>query len=100
MRSFERITGPKTDDWLVHMVGVLAALIGTTLLVAALRNSISGEVVLLAAGAAFAFLLIDVIYWRSGILRDIYLADAVLEVILLLMLCLSGARRIKGGGSG
>ncbi|MGH7661110.1 MAG: hypothetical protein ACRENA_09390 [Vulcanimicrobiaceae bacterium] len=28
MRSFEAITGPKTDRWLVRMVGLLAATIG------------------------------------------------------------------------
>mgnify|MGYP003293179536 CR=1 FL=1 len=28
MRTFELVTGPKTDDWLVRMVGLLAAVIG------------------------------------------------------------------------
>ena len=30
--SFERATGPKTDRWLVRMVGILAAVIGAALL--------------------------------------------------------------------
>src|SRR4051794_41935238 len=34
MASFEAVTGPKTDDWLVRMVGLLAAVIGATLLTA------------------------------------------------------------------
>ena len=32
--SFELVTGPKTDDWLVRMVGLLVVLIGVTLAVA------------------------------------------------------------------
>lgn len=32
LTSFEAVTGPKTDDWLVHMVGLLAASIGLALL--------------------------------------------------------------------
>ena len=47
MRSFELITGPKTDDWLVRTVGVLAASIGLTLLVAARRRRPSVEGVLM-----------------------------------------------------
>jgi hypothetical protein len=34
LASFEAVTGPKTDDWLVKMVGLLAAVIGATLGVA------------------------------------------------------------------
>jgi hypothetical protein len=30
LASFEAITGPKVDDWLVRMVGLLAAVIGAT----------------------------------------------------------------------
>jgi hypothetical protein len=32
MQSFELVTGPKTDDWLVQTVGLLLAVIGMTLL--------------------------------------------------------------------
>ena len=35
--SFELVTGPKTDDWLVRMVGLLVVLIGVTLAVAEAR---------------------------------------------------------------
>lgn len=36
--SFEAVTGPKTDDWLVHMVGLLAGVIGAALGVAAVHD--------------------------------------------------------------
>ena len=37
LASFEAITGPKTDDWLVHTVGALVIAVGLALLVAARR---------------------------------------------------------------
>jgi hypothetical protein len=33
LASFEAVTGPKTDDWLVQTVGVLAAVIGAALFI-------------------------------------------------------------------
>lgn len=78
MAAFEAVTGPKTDDWLVHMVGVLAAVIGTTLLYGARRPD--GTVVLLAVLAALGFAAIDLVYGLSGVIRPIYLADAVVEL--------------------
>ena len=47
-RSFEAVTGPKVDDWLVRMVGLLAATIGTALLLAAQRKNTSLEAVVLS----------------------------------------------------
>jgi len=38
LKTFELVTGPKVDDWLVHTVGALAAAIGATLLVARIRR--------------------------------------------------------------
>ncbi|MFH5804425.1 hypothetical protein ACG2DA_10255, partial [Alienimonas sp. DA493] len=37
IRSFEFVTGPKTDDWLVQTVGALVLAIGGTLLYGARR---------------------------------------------------------------
>jgi hypothetical protein len=82
--SFEAITGPKTDDWLVHMVGLLAVAIGVVLGVATARNRVrSPEVVLLAATSAAAFAAIDLWYGSSGRISPVYLADAGLQVCLI-----------------
>jgi hypothetical protein len=82
--SFEAITGPKTDDWLVHMVGLLAAAIGVVLGVATARNRVrSPEVVLLAATSAAAFAAIDLWYGSSGRISPVYLADAGLQICLI-----------------
>ena len=46
--TFEAVTGPKTDYWLVRTVGGLACVIGTTLGVASYRNRVSRELAVLA----------------------------------------------------
>jgi len=84
LSSFEAITGPKTDDWLVHMVGLLAVAIGVVLGVATARNRVrSPEVVLLAATSAAAFAAIDLWYGSSGRISPVYLADAGLQICLI-----------------
>ena len=84
LSSFEAITGPKTDDWLVHMVGLLAVAIGVVLGVATARNRVrSPEVVLLAAASAAAFAAIDLWYGSSGRISPVYLADAGLQICLI-----------------
>ena len=82
MASFEAITGPKTDDWLVKMVGLLAFVIGATLYSAALHSRITKDVVLLAIGSAMAFTAIDVWYAVSGRISLIYLGDAAIELAI------------------
>ena len=84
MRTFEAVTGPKTDRWLVRMVGLLAASIGVSLLQAAKRTELSGEARTLAATSALAFATIDTVYSLRGRISKIYLADAVVEALLLL----------------
>jgi energy-converting hydrogenase Eha subunit E len=83
MSTFEAVTGPKTDDWLVHMVGALAAAIGLTLIWSVRRGNISTVTVTLAATAAMAFAAIDAVYVANGTISKIYLADAAVEGIIL-----------------
>ena len=85
MRSFLRVTGPKTDLWLVRTVGLLILVIGATLTLAGIRRQVSPETVRLAIGAALALAGIDVVYAAAGRISKIYLLDAVAEVALLLL---------------
>jgi hypothetical protein len=78
--SFQRVTGPKTDLWLVKTVGVLVTVIGGTLLASAFRGSRAPEVALLGAGSALALAGIDTVYATKGRISPIYLADAAVEV--------------------
>lgn len=81
--SFERVTGPKHDDWLVQTVGALTLAIAAALFTGAGRKRIARETVVLACGSALAFGAVDVVFERMGILRPIYLADAGLQAALL-----------------
>ena len=86
MASFEAITGPKVDDWLVRMVGLLAAVIGMTLLVAVRRRSRELELLVLAVGSALAFAAVDIWYALGGVISRLYLADAAVELSIVLLL--------------
>jgi hypothetical protein len=93
MRSFEAVTGPKADDWLVRMVGLLAAVIGATLGVAVRRDHVElSEIRLLAATSAVAFAAIDLWYGLSGRISPIYLADVLPQLIFIAAAAL-GTRR-------
>jgi len=85
MRSFEAVTGRKTDDWLVRMVGLLATAIGGTLVL----HSRSEAAPPLAAATAASFLAVDVVYSANGTISPIYLTDAALQTAFLLALARS-----------
>ena len=84
--SFELVSGPKTDDWLVKMVGLLAASIGLALLVAARGARPSVEGIVLGVVSALSFTAIDVFYVLDGTLLGVYLLDALLEVCIVVLL--------------
>lgn len=92
LASFERVTGPKVDDWLVHTVGLLAATIGATLWVGARTERPVGAVVLLAILSAASFAAIDLTYALSGRISAIYLLDALVEGALLIALTMGWIR--------
>jgi hypothetical protein len=91
--SFQLVTGPKTDLWLVKTVGVLVAVIGAVLLLAWRSRHIILELVLLAVGSALGLASIDLIYALSGRISGIYLADAAAELGLAVAWMLAWRRR-------
>ncbi len=82
MRSFQGVTGPKMDTWLVKTVGVLVTAIGTSLLVSARRRRPTPEAAILGVGSALALAGIEVFYRRQRRISPIYLADALAEVAI------------------
>jgi hypothetical protein len=83
IRTFEVVTGPKTDRWLVKTVGALVTVIGCVLAVAGWRRATGLETILLAAGSAAGLAGIDVIYVARRRIRPVYLLDAVAEAVFL-----------------
>lgn len=86
LASFEAVTGPKTDDWLVRMVGLLAATIGASLIASTRQWRGALEVLVLSIGSALCFTLVDVLYVLRGQISPIYLADAAIEIGLVVLL--------------
>jgi hypothetical protein len=81
--TFQKVTGPKTDIWLVKTVGVLVTVIGGVLAMAGLRRQTTREVPLLGIGSAAGLAAIDVIYASRGRISPIYLADAAANAAII-----------------
>jgi hypothetical protein len=81
--SFLAVTGPKTDIWLVYTVSVLILVIGMVCLAAAWANRVSAEVIVLAVGSAMGLTGIDVVFVLRDVISEVYLLDAVAEVLLI-----------------
>ena len=81
--SFQAVTGPKRDLWLVKTVGVLVLAVGATLMLAGTRRSRAPEVPVLALGSAAGLGAIDVLYAVRGEISRIYFGDAVAQLVLI-----------------
>lgn len=96
VRSFEAVTGEKTDNlptgleadhWLLMTVSVLILSVAVTLLLAGVRRTQTLEIGVLAIAAAVALTSIDVIYTLRRVIPPIYLLDAAIEVPLIAAWC-------------
>jgi hypothetical protein len=90
-RWFERVTGPKTEWWLVQTAGAMIGVAGAGLTSAAIRERTTPEVVGMAAGWAASLALIDVAFVARGRIAPTYLLDASVEVALLAALAIGNA---------
>lgn len=90
MRTFERVTGPKADRWLVQAVGASLGLAGA-------RRRVTPELALLAAGSAAGLAAIDIVYVARRRIAPVYLLDALAEGALLLGWAAGWAGRRRTG---
>jgi hypothetical protein len=94
-RSFEAVTGPKADFWLVQTFGLLITVVGGVLLASRARaETTTPEVRALAAGSAAALGAADTFFVARGRIPPVYLVDALVEGVFLAAL---GARSLKRG---
>ncbi len=82
MRSFEAVTGPKLERWLVKTMGGLIAAIGAAVAAGALERPMAKSTRALAVTSAAVLAASDVIYVSRRRISPIYLADAVVEIAL------------------
>ena len=83
MGTFLKITGPKTDLWLVKTVGIILAVIGAVLIYAQINAEINSAIIILAIGSALSLALVEFVYVAKRVISPIYLADAIIELILI-----------------
>jgi hypothetical protein len=77
--SFMAVTGPKTDIWLVKVIGALVLCLGTVFFYAGYRQKISSETILLGISTCFAFSAVEIFYVMNGDISAVYLLDALFE---------------------
>lgn len=89
LRSFEAVTGPKKEGWLVRTVGALVGVVGGVLVASARRErGPSGDLVATAVGCALSLTAIDITYVAKGRIAPVYLLDAVAELGLVTAWCI------------
>jgi hypothetical protein len=79
LRSFEAVTGPKRDKWLVRSVGAVLTSIGAALVADGLHGGRSDAIRVLGIGSAVALGGADVVYTAKGCLSKVYLLDAAVQ---------------------
>ena len=84
-RSFERVTGKKTDFWLAQTVGVTVMSVGMALaqVYASSRRRPPSELRTVACATAAGLTLIDVIFVARRRISAVYLLDAAAELALI-----------------
>lgn len=83
-RTFQQLTGRKSDVWLAQTVGALIAVIGVSLGAAA-RTELYDTVPIrtLALGSALSLFAVDVGFVARRRIPPIYLADAAAELAIV-----------------
>lgn len=76
LKSFEYVTGPKTDKWLVKTVAFMITCSGIIFL----KFSDEKAALWLAIMNAVALTIVDVYYSLNGVIRKVYLLDALVEI--------------------
>jgi hypothetical protein len=98
-RTFESVTGPKTDFWLVKTLGVLISVIGAVLVIAGVRRHTTIESSALAVGSAAGLAACDIVFVARRRISPVYLLDAISEIGLLgLWVAALQAWRLPRGG--
>jgi hypothetical protein len=80
IRTFQMVSGPKRDLWLVKTAGTLIGVIGAALALGGWRRRVTPELSVLGIGSAVGIGCIDIVYVRRGVIWPVYLAEAFVEI--------------------
>src|SRR5690625_7432182 len=83
MSSFIKITGPKSDLWLVQTVGMIILFVGCGFIVAGARKSVNVSLIILAIGLIIRFIVIEIGYVFFGVVSVILYGGALVLAALL-----------------
>ena len=84
IESFMKVTGPKTDVWLVKTVSVLIVVISLSLLSSVRGRGDKMPVILLAITSCIGLAGIDFYYALNNVISKVYLLDGVAQVVLII----------------
>lgn len=82
MRSFQFVTGPKVDTWLVKTVGALVTTSGGALAIAAREREQRGSILALGLLSAVSLAAIDFTYVAKRRISPVYALDGVVELAI------------------
>jgi hypothetical protein len=77
IKSFEKISGPKTDKWLVKTFGLLVAVVGIALIAS------QSDSRLLGIGSAAALGIPEAYFSLKGRIPKTYLVDSAIELMFI-----------------
>ncbi|MFA6237979.1 MAG: hypothetical protein WC635_11665 [Bacteriovorax sp.] len=90
IRSFEKVTGPKSDRWLVYTVASLLVSSSLVFLYSGARSEpVPAETIILAVSNCLSLISIDVIFVFKKKISKVYVLDAVGEIAILVFLMLA-----------
>jgi VanZ family protein len=92
MRSFEWVTGPKVDRWLVKTVAGLLTVVGAVLGLSASSQRVTPELRILAVGTSVSLAMVDIVYVRRKRIRRIYALDALANICLAIAMIVSSSQ--------
>lgn len=93
--SFIAVTGYKTDVWLVKTVGALLLPMSMTLFYFFFRATDRVPAILLGALSSIAFIAVDFHYATKDTIRDVYMLDGAVEIIILAGWCYVGWQELR-----
>lgn len=90
-RSFEEVTGPKVDHWLVRTVAGMLVVMGVVLLRDAYRNRVPDSMRTMAGGLSGVLAIVALISSVGGWISWTYFLDGLIHLSFALGWIISGA---------